>query len=741
MASEDLAELLVRLEVECRTGLEDLEDLSKRLPPLSPAILDVYLERGDFPVLLLTMALADQGRAPGLSQIPALLSPNRDRATLEVLCRLACSWYPREVLELSLRLLLAEESEQAKAGYVLFAVACALCKAEEVRRAVEMCLEALQGKGDDGRILSLCTQAYSYSLKEADVSTTSLCISEFFPKIEALAGNSAHFLPFLPILVQNISIFAEYRSFLEAQATKDLLSTHNDTRTGAVAWLKVLLPQSNEGIYDSFFDMYQTLENYSRHLVESVWKKRFHSLIEPFNAELLSLLLRRVRAHENPAVKKTLLKLVLKAKLPRLSELLEEVMQLVGDSSIFGDAPRHAGVSRFASTLPKYLRPFLLEAQDQAEMLRRYIGCVRKYVEHQAGFYNCVMSLRGIVPPVFVTSGCVQDVKAMMLGHFSNITPVQRRQICLVFSDLVQYRTADCDPVALLDLLSFFSADLLPLGLLFRVEEMKPLVEGWAKQHIQGQEEGVAAERVALALSLTKDWEHCIEDLLQGPLRFLPILYSSVYLSEAHVSAAFKYGASVCTRLLPIASDAVKANLQAFFLSAASQFVSYLLLQAGAFSLSSEFLSALMPQTKRILQVIIRASNNTAVSSILLQFMNELRNCEGRDIYKTLSIVTWMYTGLKAAPKNLRKAEDAIRVVRIVWGLEERKAGDEHKIGLSLTVLKWKLVKVCFCPQIYTLIAPQLPDLLDISSSPMKKTAFKVLKKALETDFVNNSNS
>jgi len=741
MASEELAGLLARLEVECRAGLEDLEDLSKRLPPLSPATLNLYLERGDFPVLLLTIALAEQGRVPDLSQIPALLSPSRDRTTLEALCRLACNWYPREVLELALKLLLAEDSEQAKAGFVLFAVACALCPAEEVRRAVEMCLEVLRGKGDDGRILGLCTQAYSYSLKDADSSTTSVCISDLFPKIEALAGNSAHFLPFLPILVQNPSILAEYRSFLEAQATKDLLCPLNDTRTGAVAWLKVLLPQSNEGIYESFFDMYQTLENYSRHLVQSIWEKRFPSLTEPFNAELLSLLLRRVRAHENPAVKKTLLKLVLKAKLPQLSEVLEEVMQLVGDSSIFGDAPRHAGFSRFAATLPKYMRQFLTTAKDQPAALRRYIGSVRKYVEHQAGFYNCVMSLQGVVPPVFVTSECVRDMKAMLQWHFTNITPVQRRHICTVFSSLVQHRTADCDPVTLLDLLSLFPTDLLPLGLLFQVGEMKPLVEGWTKQHIQGKEEGVAAERVALALSLTRDWELCIGDLLQGPLRFLPTLYSSVYLSESHVSAAFKYGASVCTCLLPIASATAKASLEAFFLSAAPQFVSYLLLQAGAFSTSSEYLSALLPQTKKILKATIRASSVPAVSSILLQFMNELRKCEGRDLYRTLSIVTWIYAGLKAAPKSLRKDEDAVRVARLVWGLEERKAGEEQKLALSLTVLKWKLVKVCFSPQIYALIAPQLPDLLDISSSPMKKTAFKVLKKALHTDFVNNSNS
>ena len=716
---EGLKDLLNSLEREYTSGLEDLEELVERIPLLTGSELSVASEDSDARVLLVTSALHRQGHPLDSDLLPVLLHPSRSGATLDSLCRLVCLWHPAETLNHISALLLAQEHPHIKAASLLFSIVTDLLPSHSVLQTAETVLSRLTPSPHTSEILSICVKSASDALKNSDFETISGHINSFFPKIVDFSGNSEHFLPYLPLFMKYPSLFPSFSSILESQAYKDLLSSSISTRNSAISLLKTSFFSPNPSIFDNFLEMYQSLENYTRHLVQNIWEKRLNSLLNPFNPQLIRLLLKRVRMHENPSVKKMILKQILKGNMGIYEEIMEELMVLIGDSSLFGDAPRNMGVSRFGTALIGYLEPFL--CSGSGETVVRYVDMVGKYVEHQAGFYNCMVSLRSVeAKQGFVTVECVKNMQYMLTRHFANITPVQRVEVAAVMLKLLRYRVAaGRQTVELVSRLPRESR----LGELLKGEELMEVVGS-------GQDVGL----VVLAVRLTENWEDYFDRLLAAPLQPLSSLYSSAYLPEPVICTCISCASCICSTLLPLMSSSLQSRFLSFLVSATPQFLDFILLQAHRFSHPQDSLQSLLPHINTILAAAVHAD-----SEYIRRYRavaKEIRRTEDCSLYKALTCISFLYVIVKNAPKELHKSQENADIVEFIWKFDYKKLGNEHKILLSITVLKWKLAKIAFSPLIFPLISPFLPDLLDISSTPMKKTAFRILKKSLRTDFI-----
>ena len=503
--------------------------------------------------------------------------------------------------------------------------------------------------------------------------------------------------------------YANYLSLSQLEPTlkEDLLHTDSYVRKQAASILKFLQVKSEtySENWSIFWDLYECLNNYGRHLVEGVWP-RIDCL--ELNSEWLRVLYARASMHENSSVKKYIAKHFMQS--PKDSEFcVDEFVKYLGDPSLYGDARGLVGKSSFGSSVSKFYTQFFREMdfQTKESLGTCFILAVKEHITYQVAFRYFLEAIANLQ---ITNKAVLESFIFMNSNQVKSLPPFQKKKAFEVFQNSLR---AD---LGLSNLQIKLASQLpgKPKNLAFDPEETFHLLRlpDYTPRELA----------IFIDCSIKNDKEK-LSEVLSSVFSQLKTLYTNPYVSKAHM----KNWLEIYTQVLYVLSGdskQVEDYIQVEMLSIVPTLLATSFTYLESIEDLEYFTKAISASLKRFPLIFARE---------LLTQLQKLR-----DLIPDMK--EWQVVGNLKLSKTLLKQVTKIKELEApvldeatYWVnllLKHDYSSLEHSIQYKVAIEKWEIV-CCCCKVIQpsVFLVESAKSMLDCSSEVMVPTVFKTLKR------------
>lgn len=308
-------------------------------------------------------------------------------------------------------------------------------RTEKCLQSLVVALKKLKKSDADKVEISICTHHRTASvLLSKKPELIEVYLSNLYEDKGELLSNHL-------IYYENILSESFFTEVVIGKLEQELLQNDLNIRKNAAALLKKAnkLRGISLAEWGLFWDIYESLENYNKGLVASLWK-RIYSLFA-WDMSKIQLLFARAKGHENLTVRRFIAKNYMKQTEIDTEFTVTSFIDYLSDPGLYSDSMELVGKSQFGIKISEFFTDFIKKSKSKDAFTVTFIKKVFEKIEFQVGFRYFAEAIMQIYEDQYLDSEILQKAYNVTSNQMTQLTPFYRHESMLLMKRLLESNT------------------------------------------------------------------------------------------------------------------------------------------------------------------------------------------------------------------------------------------------------------------------------------------------------------